>query len=108
MLNNTIVSNEHDINRSNLVNDVLNNGKFYPISNHQKLFLYQLINLLQKIIMLHLIQKKHEITFTIPICLKDISNFFKNIGLINFGEFNINLSLLDEIISSSREIKMLI
>ena len=33
MLNNTIISNENDINRSNLVNYILNNGKFYPISH---------------------------------------------------------------------------
>ena len=33
MLNNTIVSNENDINRSNLVNYVLNNGKSYSISH---------------------------------------------------------------------------
>ena len=56
--------------------------------------------------------KKHEITFKIPIYLKDTSNFFKNIGIINFGEFNINLSLIDRIISTARtytyEIKMLI
>ena len=45
--------------------------------------------------------KKHEITFKIPIYLKDISNFSKNIGIINFGEFNINLSLIDRIISTS-------
>ena len=31
MLNNTIISNENYINRSNLVNYILNNGKFYPI-----------------------------------------------------------------------------
>ena len=33
MLNNTIVSNENGINRSNLINYVLYNGKFYPISH---------------------------------------------------------------------------
>ena len=33
MLNNTIISNENDINRSNLINYILNNGKFYPISH---------------------------------------------------------------------------
>ena len=33
MLNNTIISNENDINRSNLVNYILDNGKFYPISH---------------------------------------------------------------------------
>ena len=33
MLNNTIISNENDINRSNLVNYILNNGKLYPISH---------------------------------------------------------------------------
>ena len=33
MINNTIISNENDINRSNLINYDLNNGKFYPISH---------------------------------------------------------------------------
>ena len=46
--------------------------------------------------------KKHELTSKIPIYLKDISNFFKSIGLINFGEFNINRSLIDNIISNAR------
>ena len=46
--------------------------------------------------------KKHELTFKIPIYLKDISKFFKNIGSINFGEFNINLSLIDNILSTAR------
>ena len=43
-----------------------------------------------------------EITFKIPIYLKYISNFFKNIGLRNFREFNINLSLIDNIVSTAR------
>ena len=45
---------------------------------------------------------KHKLKFKIPIYLKDISNFFKNIGLINLGEFNINISLIDNIISTAR------
>ena len=107
MLNNAIISIENDINRSNLVNYILNNGKFYPISH---------MNLNKASGTLSIINnqfitnknyskdkaKKHELTFKIPIYLKDISNSFKNIGLINFGEFNINLSLIDNILSTAR------
>ena len=106
MLNNTIVSNENNINRSNLVNYVLNNGKSHPISHRN---LNEADNSLS-ITNNNFISdtnyasddtKKHEITFIIPVYLKDISNYFKNIGLINFGEFNINSSLIDKIISIS-------
>ena len=104
MLNNTIISNENDINKSNLVNYILNNGKFYPIS-HRNMNKTSLSIVNNQFITNKNYAKdksrKHELTFKIPIYLKDISNFFKNIGLINFGEFNINLPLIDNIISTS-------
>ena len=34
----------------------------------------------------------HEITFKFPIFLKDISNFFNKIDIINFGEFDIQMT----------------
>ena len=34
----------------------------------------------------------HEITFKFPIFLKDINNFFRKIDIINFGEFDIELT----------------
>ena len=48
-------------------------------------------------------EKYHFIDFEIPIFLKDISSFFKNIDIIHYGEFNILIDLIDETIVSSRE-----
>ena len=110
MLNNAIISNENDINRSNLVNYILNNGKSNPIShrniNKATASLSAKNNkFITKTNYSSDDSKTHDIKFKIPIYLKDISNFFKNIGIINFGEFNINLTLIDNIISvkSGRE-----
>ena len=47
--------------------------------------------------------KPHYITFKIPIFLKDISDYFRKIDLIQFGEFNINIQLIDGIFVTSRE-----
>ena len=47
--------------------------------------------------------KPHYITFKIPIFLKDISDFFRKTDLIQFGEFNINIQLIDNIFVTSRE-----
>ena len=48
-------------------------------------------------------EKNHFIDFEIPIFLKDISSFFKNIDIIHYGEFNILVELIDELFTSSRE-----
>ena len=48
-------------------------------------------------------EKNHFIDFEIPIFLKDISSFFKNIDIIHYGEFNILFDLIDEIFVSSRD-----
>ena len=47
--------------------------------------------------------KNHFVDFEIPIFLKDISSFFKNIDIIHYREFNILIELIDEIFVSSRE-----
>ena len=47
--------------------------------------------------------KNHFIDFEIPIFLKNISSFFKNIDIIHYGEFNILIDLIDEIFVSSRD-----
>ena len=46
-------------------------------------------------------EKNHFIDFEIPIFLKDISSFFKNIDIIHYGEFNILLDLIDELFVSN-------
>ena len=48
-------------------------------------------------------EKNHFIDFEIPIFLKDISSFFKNIDIIHYGEFDILIDLIDEIFVSSRD-----
>ena len=107
MLNNTIFSNENDINRSNLINYILNIDKFYSISHRNLNKASGTLSITNNQFITNKNyskdeSEKHEITFKIPIYLKDISNFFKNIGLIDFGEFNINLSLIDNILSTAR------
>ena len=47
-------------------------------------------------------EKNHFVDFEIPIFLKDISSFFKNIDIIHY-EFNILIDLIDEIFVSSRD-----
>ena len=48
-------------------------------------------------------KKNHFIDFEIPIFLKDISSFFKNVDIIHYGEFNILIDLIDDLFVSSRE-----
>ena len=48
-------------------------------------------------------EKNHFVGFEIPIFLKDISSFFKNIDIIHYGELNILIDLNDEIFVSSRD-----
>ena len=47
--------------------------------------------------------KFHYINFEIPIFLKDISEFFKQVTVLKFAEFNISLKFIDNMIISSRE-----
>ena len=89
------------------MNYILNNGKFYPISHRNMNKALGTLSIVNNQFITNKNyakdkSKKHELTFKIPIYLKDISNFFKNIGLINFGEFNINLSLIDNMTSTAR------
>ena len=48
-------------------------------------------------------EKNHFIDFEIPIFLKDISSFFKNIDIVHYGEFNILIDLIDDLFVSSRD-----
>ena len=123
-LNNVDISNESNIHRSNLVNFILNNSYSSPSlyrnigkSNQSTLNITN-----NKFITKETYFTKqedndetrpHYITFKIPIFLKDISDYFRKIDLIQFGEFNINIRLIDNIFVTSREgctyeIKMLI
>ena len=113
-LNNVIISNESNIHRSNLVNFILDNSYNSPssyrnirksnqdtlnITNNKfitKKFYFNKLNDEDE-------TKPHYITFKISIFLKDISDYFRKIDLIQFGEFNNNIQVIDDIFVTSRE-----
>ena len=98
-LNNTIISDEIDIDKSNLVNFLLHNSNTNKID-------YRNLNKIDDSSDLNINNNKfiitsnyandnttnHEITFKFPIFLKDINNFFRKIDIINFGEFDIQMT----------------
>ena len=119
-LNNVIISNEVNINRSSLVNYILNNGK----DSHTDYRNLELNNSSAEDLTIKynpfisketyvrnsdidedddISDKFHYVNFKIPIFLKDISDFFKKVDLIKFGEFNIDISFIDKIIISKRD-----
>ena len=112
-MNNVIISNESNIHRSNLVNFILNNSYNSPssyrnirksnqdalnISNNKFITKKTYFNKQED----KDDTKPHCITFEISIFLKDISDYFRKIDLIQFGEFNINIQLIDGIFVTSR------
>ena len=113
-LNNVIVSNESNIHRSNLVNFILNNSYNSPSSyrnirkSNQDTLNITNNTFITKETYFNKQEDEDEIkpqyiTFKIPIFLKDISDFFRKTDLIQFGEFNINIQLIDNIFVTSRE-----
>ena len=48
-------------------------------------------------------QKNHFVDFKIPIYLRDISDFFRKLDIIQFAEFQINLKLIYNMLASSRD-----
>ena len=116
-LNNVIITNESYVNRSSLVNYVLNNAYNDPTSyrNISKAISTGLNITDNKFITKDTYtdtpqdddedttNKFHYINFEIPIFLKDISEFFKQVTVLKFAEFNIGLKFIDNMIISSRE-----
>ena len=113
-LNNVTILNESNINRSALIDFVLDNSQSESTSyrNIKKISSDGLNITNNKFITKDAYftkeedsdeEKNHFIDFEIPIFLKDISSFFKNIDIIHYGEFNILLDLIDELFVSSRE-----
>ena len=115
-LNNVIITNESYVNRSALVNYVLNNAYNDPTSyrNISKADSTGLNITDNQFITKDTYyspqdddedtsNKFHYIDFEIPIFLKDISEFFRKITVLKFAEFNINLKFIDNMIISSRE-----
>ena len=115
-LNNVIITNESYVNRSSLVNYVLNNAYNDPTSYRN---ISKAISTGLNITDNQFITKDtyyspqdddedasnkfHYINFEIPIFLKDISEFFKQVTILKFAEFNIGLKFIDNMIISSRE-----
>ena len=113
-LNNVNISDEMNIHRSNLVNFILNNSYSSPSSyrnirkSNQKTLNIDDNKFITKATYFNKkeeedVIKPHYLTFKIPIFLKDISDYFRKIDLIQFGEFNINIQLIDDIFVTSRE-----
>ena len=114
-LNNVIITNESYVNRSSLVNYVINNSFNDPTSyrNISKAISTGLNVLENQFITKDTYyspqddedttNKFYYINFEIPIFLKDISEFFRKVTVLKFAEFNINLKFIDNMIISSRE-----
>ena len=115
-LNSAIITNESYINRSSLVNYVMNNAYNDPTSYRN---ISKAISTGLNISENQFITKDtyyspqdddedtsnkfHYINFEIPIFLKDMSGFFRKVTVLKFAEFNINLKFIDNMIISSRE-----
>ena len=119
-LNNIIISNEVNINRSSLVNYILNNSendytdyrnleiidsaaedltiKYNPFISKETYIRNSDVGENDDIY-----DKFHYVNFKIPIFLLDISDFFKIFDLLKFAEFNIDISFIDKIIISKRD-----
>ena len=119
-LNNVIISNEVNLNRSSLVNYILNNSK-NDYTDYRNLeindssaedltikynpFISKETYVRNSDIAEDddISDKFHYVNFKIPIFLKDISDFFKKVDLLKFAEFNIDISFIDKIIISKRD-----
>ena len=113
-LNNVIILNDGNVNRSSLIDFVLDNSQSEPLMyrNIKKVTSAGLNIIDNKFITKDTYftkqedsdeEKNHFVDFEIPIFLKYISSFFKNIDIIHYGEFNILTDLIDEIFVSSRD-----
>ena len=112
-LNNVTILNESNVNRSSLIDFVLDNPQSEQLMyrNIKKVSSDGLNITDNKFITKDTSftkeedsdeEKNHFVDFEIPIFLKYISSFFKNVDIIHYGEFNILLDLIDELFVSSR------
>ena len=112
-LNNVTILNESNINRSALIDFVLDNPQSESLMYRNIKEVSDGLNIINnKFITKDTYftkqgdsdeEKNHSVDFEIPIFLKDISSFFKNIDIIHYGEFNILIDLIDDLFVSSRE-----
>ena len=99
ILNNVVISDEIDVDKSNLATFILHNSNTNKID-------YRNLNKIDDSSDLNITNNKflitsnfanddttnHEMTFKFPIFLKDINNFFRKIDIVNFGEFDIQMT----------------
>ena len=99
ILNNVVISDEIDVDKLNLVTFILHNSNTNKID-------YRNLNKIDDSSDLNITNNKflittnfatddttnHELTFKFPIFLKDINNFFRKIDIVNFGEFDIQMT----------------
>ena len=111
-LNNVNISNEVNVNRSSIIDFVLNNS-------HNESILFRNLSIAtenglniekNKFITKDNYGKKendittnHFIDFQIPIFLKDISSFFNNIDIMHYAEFDILINLIDDLFVTNRD-----
>ena len=118
-LNNIIISNEANVNRSSIVNYILNNSK-NDYADYRNLQINTSVGEDLTIKDNQFISKEtyirdsdigddddisntfHYVNFKIPIFLKDISEFFKKVDILKYAEFNIDVSFIDKIVISKR------
>ena len=113
-LNNVYISNEVNVNRSALIDLILNNSFNESISyrNITKASSEGLNITNNKSITKDTyfskeedsdVTENHFLNFEIPIFLKDISSFFYKVDIIHYGEFDILIDLIDDLFISTRE-----
>ena len=114
-LNSVIITNESYVNRSSLVNYVMNNAYNDPTSYRN---ISKAISTGLNISENQFITKDtcyspqdddqdtsnkfHHINFEIPTFLKDISEYFRKVTVLKFAEFNINLKFIYNIYQKSK------
>ena len=96
---NNVISDEIDVDKLNLVNFILHNSNTNKID-------YRNLNKIDDSSDLNIINNKflitsnfvnddtanHDLTFKFPIFLEDINNFFRKIDIVNFAEFDIQMT----------------
>ena len=113
-LNKVTILNEGNVNRSALIDFVLDNPQSEPLMyrNIKKASSDGLNITDNKFITKDTYftkeegsdeEKNHFVDFEVPIFLKDISSFFKNIDIIHYDEFNILIDLIYDLFVSSRD-----
>ena len=118
-LKNIIISNEANVNRSSLINYILNNAKdsyadyrnleindsaAEDLTTKYNPFIFKETYIRNSDICEDddISAKFHYVNFKIPVFLKDISEFFKKVDLLKYAEFNIDISFIDKIVISKR------